>query len=80
MWNALQVGDLKVKIEESRADHAAARQKLIHAGKVLKDEQLIAELGISEADFIVCMITKEIAKVVVFILHMDVNSVLTLKR
>lgn len=57
------MGDLKVKIEESRADHAAARQKLIHAGKVLKDEQLISELGISEADFIVCMITKEIAKV-----------------
>jgi len=63
LLNIRQVGDLKVKIEESRADHAAARQKLIHAGKVLKDEQLISELGISEADFIVCMITKEIAKV-----------------
>ncbi len=52
-----------MKIDESRADHAAARQKLIHSGKVLKDEQLISELGISESDFIVCMITKEVAKV-----------------
>lgn len=39
------------------------RQKLIHSGKVLKDEQTIAELGITEADFIVCMLTKEVAKV-----------------
>ncbi len=57
------MGDLKVKIDESRPDHAAARQKLIHSGKVLKDEQLISELGISDTDFIVCMITKEVAKV-----------------
>lgn len=63
-----QVADLKTKIEESREDHGAARQKLIHAGKVLKDEQLISELGIAESDFIVCMITKEIAKVGVLIL------------
>ncbi len=57
------MGDLKNKVEQSRSDLAAPRQKLIHAGKVLKDEQLISELGISESDFIVCMITKEIAKV-----------------
>ena len=61
------MADLKTKIEESREDHGAARQKLIHAGKVLKDEQLISELGIAESDFIVCMITKEIAKVSVAI-------------
>ena len=58
-----QVADLKNKIEVGHADMTAARQKLIHCGKVLKDEELISELGISQADFIVCMITKEIAKV-----------------
>jgi UV excision repair protein RAD23 len=56
--------DLKNKIETSRGSElAAARQKLIHSGKVLKDEQSISELGILETDFIVCMITKEVAKV-----------------
>lgn len=55
-----KVGDVKVKIQEARSDLAADRQKLIHAGKVLKDEQTISELGISESDFIVCMITKPV--------------------
>jgi UV excision repair protein RAD23 len=35
------------------------RQKLIHAGKVLKDNQTVAEVGVTETDFIVCMVTKE---------------------
>ncbi len=39
------------------------RQKLIHSGKVLKDEQLVSDLGLSESDFIVCMVTKEPVKV-----------------
>ena len=38
------------------------RQKLIHAGKVLKDDQTVSSLGIKESDFIVCMVTKETAK------------------
>ncbi len=59
----LQVSDLKNKVQESKPDLVADRQKLIHSGKVLKDEQTISELGISESDFIVCMITKEVAKV-----------------
>ena len=54
---------MKAKVEEARADLPAPRQKLIHSGKVLKDEQLISELGIAESDFIVCMTTKEVAKV-----------------
>jgi hypothetical protein len=58
---------LKSKVEESRSDLPAARQKLIHSGKVLKDEQLVSELGIADSDFIVCMITKEVAKVSDFI-------------
>jgi len=53
---------VKIKIQTVRDDLPAPRQKLIHSGKILKDEQTIAELGISDTDFIVCMITKEIAK------------------
>lgn len=54
--------NLKEKIADSKSDSPVERQKLIHSGKVLKDEQTIAELGITEADFIVCMLTKEVAK------------------
>lgn len=43
-----------MKIAELRSDIPAARQKLIHKGKILKDEQTIAELRITEFDFIVC--------------------------
>ncbi len=57
------IGDLKNKIVGEKSDLPAERQKLIHAGKVLKDDQNIGDLGISESDFIVCMITKEIVKV-----------------
>eukprot|EP01006_Ploeotia_vitrea_P041846 TRINITY_DN66582_c12_g2_i1.p1 TRINITY_DN66582_c12_g2~~TRINITY_DN66582_c12_g2_i1.p1 ORF type:complete len:446 (+),score=74.43 TRINITY_DN66582_c12_g2_i1:96-1433(+) len=53
---------VKDKISQTKEDHPAARLKLIHAGKVLKDESVIGELGISENDFIVCMVTKETAK------------------
>lgn len=54
---------MKSKIQDAKADHAVERQKLIHSGKVLKDTQTIAELGISESDFLVCMVSKEVAKV-----------------
>lgn len=53
---------MKIKIQTVRDDLPAPRQKLIHSGKILKDDQTIAELGISDTDFIVCMITKEITK------------------
>jgi len=33
-------------------------QKLIHAGKVLKDDQIIGESGIKDRDFLVIMIMK----------------------
>lgn len=58
-----QVATLKQKIQAARDDLAAERQKLIHSGKVLKDEQCVGELGLAESDFIVCMVTKEVAKV-----------------
>ena len=53
---------MKAKIEASKPELPVDRQKLIHAGKVLKDDQTISALGISESDFIVCMVTKETAK------------------
>lgn len=54
---------MKNKIQAARPDLVADRQKLIHSGKVLKDDQSISELGLSESDFIVCMVTKEAPKV-----------------
>jgi UV excision repair protein RAD23 len=51
---------LKAKIQEYKAELVSDRQKLIHAGKVLKDNQTITELGLSDSDFIVCMVTKEV--------------------
>mmetsp|Transcript_28285 Transcript_28285/g.38939 ORF Transcript_28285/g.38939 Transcript_28285/m.38939 type:complete len:432 (-) Transcript_28285:295-1590(-) len=56
------VAIVKQKIQETRADLVAERQKLIHSGKILKDDQTISELGLSESDFIVCMVTKETTK------------------
>jgi UV excision repair protein RAD23 len=53
---------LKTKIQAARADLVSDRQKLIYAGKVLKDEQDISELQLAESDFIVCMVTKETTK------------------
>ena len=57
-----QVGALKAKIEGAKPELAVDRQKLIHAGKVLKNDQTVSSLNISESDFIVCMVTKETAK------------------
>jgi UV excision repair protein RAD23 len=52
---------LKNKIQDARSELIADRQKLIHAGKVLKDTQTVSEVGVTETDFIVCMVTKETA-------------------
>lgn len=48
---------LKEKIASDKADFEVERQKLIHAGKVLKDTATIGELGIKETEFIVCMVS-----------------------
>ena len=54
---------VKEAIARERTEFVADKQKLIHAGKVLKDNSTIGESGINENEFIVCMITKEPAKV-----------------
>ena len=56
-----QVSIVKEKVAAVRADMPATRQKLIHAGKVLKDDTTLASSGVAENDFIVCMLTKEVA-------------------
>eukprot|EP01041_Mallomonas_annulata_P001797 gene1797-3486_t len=53
---------VKEKIAVEKQDLQADRQKLIHAGKVLKDSSSLLEAGITENEFLVCMVTKETAK------------------
>lgn len=52
------MGQVKQAIESTRADFPAAHQKLILTGKVLKDEQNVSELGITDKHFLVCVVTK----------------------
>ncbi|KYM87076.1 UV excision repair protein RAD23 like protein B [Atta colombica] len=51
------VKDLKEKIETQKG-FPAEHQKLIYAGKILADEQPLAEYNIDEKKFIVVMVTK----------------------
>lgn len=50
--------DLKKKVGETRAEFPAEGQKLIYAGKILKDESKISEIGFKQGDFIVVMASK----------------------
>lgn len=56
----IQVSDVKKNIETVQgADvYPAAKQMLIHQGKVLKDETTIEENKVAENSFIVIMMTK----------------------
>ncbi|RLN89178.1 hypothetical protein BBJ28_00012673 [Nothophytophthora sp. Chile5] len=53
----VKVADVKQKIEGLQG-FAAAQQKLIHAGKVLKDDSTLATYSVKENDFLVVMVTK----------------------
>lgn len=52
------VGNLKALIEKQSPEMKAGQLKLIHAGKVLKDEEILADKGITAESFLVCMMTK----------------------
>mmetsp|Transcript_8563 Transcript_8563/g.24620 ORF Transcript_8563/g.24620 Transcript_8563/m.24620 type:complete len:451 (-) Transcript_8563:89-1441(-) len=52
------VAEVKGIIEQSNAELPAASMKLIHSGKVLKDDQTIEGCGIKTNDFLVVMVTK----------------------
>jgi hypothetical protein len=71
----VQVSDLKLKIEQAHADLKADRQKLIHAGKILKDDSIVSELGIKESDFLVCMATKEVSKVIIILFYIYTTTI-----
>lgn len=45
--------------ENNNAELPAASMKLIHSGKVLKDEDVLSSVGIKENDFLVVMIAKK---------------------
>ena len=45
-------------IEATNAEFPAAQLKLIHSGKILKDDSTLEECKIKEDDFLVCMVTK----------------------
>ena len=48
---------LKEKIMEKNPEYVVDRQKLIHGGKVLVDTKPFSELGLTEKDFLVVMVT-----------------------
>jgi len=50
--------DVKGIIEAAKAELTAENMKLIHSGKVLRDEQKLEECNLKPTDFLVCMITK----------------------
>jgi len=52
------VAETKVIIAASQLDLPAANMKLIHSGKVLKDDVTIESCGIKQNDFLVVMVTK----------------------
>lgn len=45
-------------IEATNPEFPAAQLKLIHSGKILKDESSLQEYNIKEDEFLVCMVTK----------------------
>jgi UV excision repair protein RAD23 len=52
------VADNMMHKESTNAELPAANMKLIHSGKVLKDDQKIESCGIKQNDFLVVMVTK----------------------
>mmetsp|Transcript_29625 Transcript_29625/g.36048 ORF Transcript_29625/g.36048 Transcript_29625/m.36048 type:complete len:437 (+) Transcript_29625:284-1594(+) len=52
------VAEVKGIIEKEKSELSAANMKLIHSGKVLKDDVTIEACQIKPNDFLVCMITK----------------------
>lgn len=43
---------------EAQQSFPVSQQKLIHAGKVLKDDSPLSEYNVKENDFLVVMVTK----------------------
>lgn len=56
------VSEVKAIIETAKSEFPADGMKLIHSGKVLKDDVTIESCNVKPNDFLVCMITKAKAK------------------
>ncbi len=54
----IQVGQTKQIIEQTNSEFPATQQKLIHSGKVLKDDAVLQDSGVKENEFLVVMLTK----------------------
>lgn len=54
----LQGLQAKQKIAALKPAFEPGQQKLIHSGKVLKDDEPISVAGVKEGSFLVCMVTK----------------------
>mmetsp|Transcript_29642 Transcript_29642/g.45476 ORF Transcript_29642/g.45476 Transcript_29642/m.45476 type:complete len:475 (-) Transcript_29642:86-1510(-) len=52
------IGQVKTIIEGVKSELPSANMKLIHSGKVLKDDQTIEGCNVQENDFLVVMVTK----------------------
>jgi len=52
------VGQTKQIIEQTNSEFPATQQKLIHSGKVLKDDAVLQDSGVKENEFLVVMLTK----------------------
>ena len=52
------MADVKAAIFATNSEYVVELQKLIHTGKVLKDDQVVADTGIKEKDFLVIMMAK----------------------
>ncbi len=55
---AEKISVLKQKIADQQSDAPIDRQKLIYAGRVLADEEIVSTYGIGEGEMIVLMITR----------------------
>jgi len=53
------VSDVKTKIQDDLKLGEIGLQKLIHRGKILKNEQDISSIGVKDNDFIVVMVSKK---------------------
>lgn len=54
---AMKISELKTKLQAEQNGADPARQKMIHKGKVLKDDDTIESTGVTETDFYVCMVS-----------------------
>lgn len=53
-----KIGEVKGIVSATKPEFPAENMKLIHSGKVLKDDVTVGECNIKPSDFLVCMVTK----------------------